>query len=150
MSYTDTYTNTYSPTLQIVFFYTLKREGGGLVRSFVMPCCTEIKFVFLVFCLYTGRSSYRFDSLHPSLSSAILFSSPFGLPPPRLPSCVALLLPLPRLPSNFPSIAVRYKLLCLSHFFLLFFNVINNSLSTPISCSTLSFFFSSCDPCDPV
>ena len=34
--------------------------------------------------IYTGRSSYRFDRLHPSLSYAILFSSPSGSP--RLPS----------------------------------------------------------------
>ena len=91
-----------------------------------------------------GRSSYRFDSLHPSLSSAILFSSPYDLPPPRLPSSVALLLPLPLLPSSFPSITVRYKLFPLimyvsQPFFFLFFNVLNSSLSTPISCSTLSF-----------
>ena len=30
------------------------------------------KVFFLVFCLYISRSSDRFDSLHPSLSSAIL------------------------------------------------------------------------------
>ena len=49
------------------------------------------------------------------LTASILFSSPYDLPPPRLPSSVALLLPLPLLPSSSPS------------------------LSTPISCSTLSF-----------
>ena len=76
------------------------------------------------------------------LTASILFSSPYDLPPPRLPSSVALLLPLPLLPSSFPSITVRYKLfpliMCPSHFFFLFFNVLDNSLSTPISCSTLS------------
>ena len=64
--------------------------------------------------------------LLPSLFSSLYDLPP--IPPPRLPSTVALLLPLPRLPSNFPLITVWDKLspliMCPSHFFFLFFNVL--------------------------
>ena len=57
------------------------------------------------------------------------------------PKSVALLPPLPRLLliSLWLLSGINYplSLMCPSHFFFLFFNVFNNSLSTPISCSTL-------------
>ena len=37
------------------------------------------------------------------------------------------------------TLSVFPLIMCPSHFFFLFFNVLNSSLSTPISCSTLSF-----------
>ena len=111
---------------KFLFIFTCDTVQWSLVitRTLVpwgLPCYIRIKkkqtneksFFFLVFCLYLWQVllQFRFDSLHPSLSSAILFSSPYDLPgPPRLPSSVALLLPLPLLPSSFPSITVRYKL----------------------------------------
>ena len=91
------------------------------------PPIIKIFFFFLVFWLHIGRSSYRFDSLHPSLSSAILFSSLYDLPLPRLPNSVALLLPLLLLPSSFLRLLSGIKLfpliMCHSHFFFLYFSV---------------------------
>ena len=61
----------------------------------------KILFIFILVHFENIKAEKRF-CLHPSLSSAVLFSSPYDHPPPRLPNNLSL--PLPRLPSNFSSI----------------------------------------------
>ena len=101
------------------------------------PLSPSSFFFFLVFCLYLWQVLLQVWQPPPFSVFCHPFQFSLRSSSPRLPSSVALLLPLPLLPSSFPSITVWYKLfpliMCPSHFFFIFFSVLNSSLSTPIS-----------------